>query len=185
MLSPSSHSHTRAIPCYDSVSPQSGSRLASPCPSRMASACSDPGSHCSRWVPPLSPYPGVPHVPHIPPLILTPYRASCSSPRTCSTSRETTCLVGTRQSLPVVSPSPSRCHRAPVAGKAPKRGSHSPPPRAGIKGEVAQPCVLWVSRGVPSPCVPGTVPFPIHHRASPCPRLRGALAVSWCWMVGH
>lgn len=49
------------------VSPQSGSRLASPCPFHMASACSDPSSRCSRWVPPLSPYPSVPHVPPYPP----------------------------------------------------------------------------------------------------------------------
>lgn len=61
------------MPCYDFVSPQSGSGLASPCPSRMASACSDPSSHCSRWVPPLSPLPTVPQVPHIPPLTLTPF----------------------------------------------------------------------------------------------------------------
>ncbi|KAI1233414.1 Bactericidal permeability-increasing protein, partial [Lamprotornis superbus] len=47
VLSPSSHSCTRAITCYDFVSSQSGSGLASTCPSHMASAYSDPSSRCS------------------------------------------------------------------------------------------------------------------------------------------
>uniref|UniRef100_A0A8C5JJG5 Bactericidal permeability-increasing protein n=1 Tax=Junco hyemalis TaxID=40217 RepID=A0A8C5JJG5_JUNHY len=127
---PSSHSCTRAIPCYGFVSPQSGSRLASPCPSRMASACSDPGSLCTRWVPPLSPFPGVPHIPHVPHvpfLTLTPYRASCSSPRTCSTSRETPAPWEPASRVPItvpVPPCPRGCHI----------GSHSPYPGQGLKG---------------------------------------------------
>lgn len=153
------------------VSPQSGSRLASPCPFHMASACSDPSSRCSRWVPPLSPYPSVPHVLHIPPLTLTPYRASCSSPRICSTSHETTGLVGTHQPpasrVPATIPMPS-CPRGRQS--RPPAGPADPSPSAGIKGGAQlSPVCCGVSRGAPSAASPrqGPILFSMGHRCVP------------------
>lgn len=51
------------------LSPQSGSRLASPCLRCTASACSTLGSRCRRWVLPLSPHPGAPHLSPMSPLL--------------------------------------------------------------------------------------------------------------------
>lgn len=115
------------------LSPQSGSRLASPCPPCTASAHSTPGSRCRRWVLPPSPHPAAPLVPHVPPhLTPTPRRASCSSPRTCSTSRKTSHCVGTcrppTSRVPVPHPAGSQggadATAAPWPAQLPGRGTH-------------------------------------------------------------
>lgn len=102
--------------------------------------------------------PGSP-VSHISPLLtLTSYRASCSSPRTCSTSHEPTCLVGTRQPPPVASPSPSHSIVLLWLAKRPTAGPTDSPSSAGIKaGAQLSPVCCGVSRGA-APARQGPIP---------------------------
>lgn len=63
--------------------------------------------------------------------------------------------------LPAVSLPPSRCHRAPVAGRAAHpRDPQTPHPRQGLKGERSSArCVVGCLGEPPQPRLPGRVPF--------------------------
>lgn len=82
--------------------------------------------------------------------------------------------------LPVVSPSPSCCHRVPVACKAPSRGTHSPHPGQGLKQEHSSTlCAVGCFEEPPQPLSQAGSHSRLPDGASLCPALRGALPVPW------